>query len=639
MSSRFSLRFVSGDHEGEVHELEGPRVTLGRKPGNNLQINDSSVSGTHAELLIEEGGVTLRDRNSTNGTKVAGAPVEERQLAHGDELGFGSVRAVFLDAQFADGHEDDDEPDAVGSLSAAALQDSGKRSRSGLFIIIAAIPLLGGGAWFGLGMIEGEGGGSAKAVAFVEGDLLDGSGAFEGDSVDWINADTASVEFLNSSTAASTGSSGMQAVLVVDETASFESPSVTTRGGIGFVTQASFFVTQSSASADREVGARVGLRFSRSSDSMNTTAWSAVIESDADVSVEAVTPAGHDRVQVVVEAFTVGDVEEADHEPVGAVSVDDVSLVSSGSSKAAQEIGGYGFHLLGEPAQALCVTKISAVFVGGLEVKGAVLSGTLTVKGMDLTASQTGTLSLAVDSALVARGVASIGESGHQVHGAEFDREGVTSVLLGKGNDLVAVHWGTPCKVRARAEGEGMSLQVSLTDAAFSVQVDFAEERRHAGDLAYAARGAERLGQLGECLGAWAELLERYPYQEALVVEAEGVRGRLVQTGLLEIQEVRAEIERASFFRLVELYRSCRAQAASVGARYSGSEVETEALALVEVVESQLVLLEVELDADEVSRLQAIYAVLMASDSPRLASEVASYLESEFNGFEEGGGA
>jgi hypothetical protein len=116
------------------------------------------------------------------------------------------------------------------------------------------------------------------------------------------------------------------------------------------------------------------------------------------------------------------------------------------------------------------------------------------------------------------------------------------------------------------------------------------------------------------------------------------VRGRLVQAGLLELQEVRAEIERASFFRLVELYRSCRAQATSVGDRYAGSEVETEASVLVEAVDSELVLLEVDLDADEVSRLQAIHFVLKASDSPGLAGEVASYLESEFNESTDGGG-
>ena len=621
MSSRFSLRFVSGAHEGEQHELEGPRVTVGRKPGNSLQLQDSSVSGTHAELLIDDTGVTLRDRNSTNGTKVGGTPIDERALAHGDQISFGSLQAVLEDAEVG-GASGGEEPDAVGSLSAAALEDSGKRSRSGFLIVVAVILLLGAGAWFALGMVEGEGGGSALPVASVEGDLLEGSGSFEGELGAWMNEEAASVEFLDSRQAASTGLNGMLAELVAGERASLKSPSVTTRAGMKMIARAS-------ASADAAVGARLGLRFSRGGDAGGTVAWSAVIDGDEEVTVEAVTPAGYDSAEVILDARAAGD---------GSVSVDDASLTSAGTAQGAQELGGYGFHLLGEPDQSLCLTKISAVYLGGLEVDGASITGALTEKGMDLTASQAGALSLSVDAALIAKGVASIGASGHQVHGAEFEREGVTSVLLGEGNDLVAVHWESPCEVRGRSEGEGMSLEVSLQDSSCRVQVDFKEERVHAGDLAYAARGAEREGQLGDCLSSWAELLERYPYQEALVVEAEGVRGRLVQAGMLELQEVRAEIERASFFRLVELYRACRSQAAAVGERYKGSEVQAEADALVEAVEAELALLEVDLDAGEVSRLQAIHAVLKASESPRLASEVASYLESEFSASTDGGG-
>lgn len=596
-------------------------MTVGRKPGNSLRLEESSVSGTHAELLIEGGTVTLRDRNSTNGTKVGGSAIDERVLAHGDQVTFGSVQALFEDAEVG-GAASEAEADAVGSLSAAALEDSGKRSRSGFLIIVAVILLLGAGVWVGLGMLEGEGGGSALPVATVEGDLLDGSGAFEGESSAWTNDGAAAVEFFDSRQAAATGLNGMNAELISGEEARLLSPKVSTRAGTKMVARVS-------ADADAAVGARLGVRFSRGDGGQGTVAWSAVMDGSGEVMVEAVTPAGYDSAQVIIEARASGD---------GAVSVDDASLTSAGTGQAAQELGGYAFHLLGEPAQSVCLTKISALSFGGLEVEGATLTGALTEKGMDLSASQAGALSLSVDAALVSKGVASVGASGHQVHGAEFEREGVTSVLLGEGNDLVAIHWGSPAKVRARSEGEGMGLEVSLIDTSFRLQVDFKEERVHAGDLAYAARGAEREGQLGDCLGSWAELLERYPYQEALVVEAEGARGRLVQAGMLELQEVRAELERASFFRLVELYRACRSQAAAVGERYAGSEVQEEADALVEAVEAELTLLEVDLDAGEVSRLQAIHAVLKASDSPKLAGEVASYLESEFSAPADRGG-
>ena len=269
MSPRFSLRFVSGDRDGEIHELEGPRVALGRKPGNSLHIDDSSVSGTHAEFLIDEGTVTLRDRNSTNGTKVAGAAIDEHQLAHGDELSFGTVKAVFLDADIAASEKlasDAEESDAVGSLSAAVLEESGSRSRFGFLVVIAVVLLLSAAAWYGVSMFEPEGVGSFKPVVVVDGDLLKGSGSFEDESGTWTNDETASAEFISTSMAAATGQSGMQAVLVAGERARMESETVASRAGTRFEARARF-------SADVEAGARLGLLFSSGEGSLSSTAW------------------------------------------------------------------------------------------------------------------------------------------------------------------------------------------------------------------------------------------------------------------------------------------------------------------------------------------------------------------------------
>lgn len=624
MSSRFSLRFVSGDRAGEVYELLGPRVTIGRKPGNSLQIVDSSISGTHAEFLLMDGRVVLRDRNSTNGTKVAGVKVTEREVGHGDSITFGTVQLVIEDAEITtEAAEFEDEADGVASVGAAALAESGSGSRFGFLIVIAVVLLVGVVAWYGVGLIDSKGAGSAPSVAVVEGDLFDGDGSFEANLGSFSNDESASAEFLHTPAAAVTGAGGVRAVLVAGEHARIVSKEIATRSGTVFAARVSY-------GADAGTGARLGLVFTSASGAMQSTAWSGVFVGEGEAALlDCVTPPGHDRVQLLVAADATAD---------GSLSVDDASLVRAGSSSGALELGGFGFHLLGEPTQVLCITKVSTVLVSGLSVSGATLSGGLSETGMDFTAGSGGDLGLAVDGGLVERGVASLGEGGYRVHGATFDREDVTSVLLGSGTELIAIHWELPCKVRARAEGDGMRLEAALSEGAFRVQVDFAVERIHAGDLAYAARGAERDGHLGECLGNWAELLERYPYQQALVVEAEGARGRLVQEGLLALQGVRAEIERASFFRLVELYRSCRDRAKAVGARYAGSEVETEALDLVAAVEVELVGLEVDLDADEVTRLRSIHAVLLASDAPRLADEVAEYLGTEFGAGVEGGG-
>ena len=80
-----------------THELVENRLTIGRLSDNDLQLDDASVSGRHAEIVIEDGGAILRDLNSTNGTQLQGAPLTgEHPLHEGDEIYLGNVRAVFM---------------------------------------------------------------------------------------------------------------------------------------------------------------------------------------------------------------------------------------------------------------------------------------------------------------------------------------------------------------------------------------------------------------------------------------------------------------------------------------------------------------------------------------------------------------
>jgi hypothetical protein len=208
-------------------------------------------------------------------------------------------------------------------------------------------------------------------------------------------------------------------------------------------------------------------------------------------------------------------------------------------------------------------------------------------------------------------------------------------VLLGKDRDLVALRFDAPVDLRGVEEGGGVRLRAELdSSSAFAIQLDFSGEREQANTLAYEARQAERADDLGACLAAWARLLAEFPFEEALVAEAENATGRLVQAGMVELTEVRAEFERARFFRLVDLYRQCRDRARAIGGRFEGSEVEAAAERLVGEVHLALGTLETDLFQDEIARLRAIREMLAASESPRLAAEVGSYLEKRFGASE-----
>ena len=76
-----------------THGLGGHGVTLGRSPGIDVVVDDVYVSDEHAQILPDDGGWSIRDLGSTNGTYLNGAKVTRpTPLAAGDELRLGKTR-------------------------------------------------------------------------------------------------------------------------------------------------------------------------------------------------------------------------------------------------------------------------------------------------------------------------------------------------------------------------------------------------------------------------------------------------------------------------------------------------------------------------------------------------------------------
>jgi len=88
------LLAVNGPLKESVFVLPVQEVTIGRDPGNQLCINDPSVSRRHCVLSRNDQGVSIRDLDSRNGTQVNGVSIKKQLLRHGDQLGIGD--SVFL---------------------------------------------------------------------------------------------------------------------------------------------------------------------------------------------------------------------------------------------------------------------------------------------------------------------------------------------------------------------------------------------------------------------------------------------------------------------------------------------------------------------------------------------------------------
>jgi len=71
-------------------------ATIGRVPGCDLVLDDSTVSKHHARIHCDAGPL-IEDMNSTNGTYVNGRPVDgPTALRRGDRIGLGAAKIVFL---------------------------------------------------------------------------------------------------------------------------------------------------------------------------------------------------------------------------------------------------------------------------------------------------------------------------------------------------------------------------------------------------------------------------------------------------------------------------------------------------------------------------------------------------------------
>ena len=77
--------------------LTKERTTLGRRPYNDVVIDNLAVSGEHALLHLTDGDVEIEDLNSTNGTHVNGKPIKRQKLRNGDTVELGRYKIRYID--------------------------------------------------------------------------------------------------------------------------------------------------------------------------------------------------------------------------------------------------------------------------------------------------------------------------------------------------------------------------------------------------------------------------------------------------------------------------------------------------------------------------------------------------------------
>ncbi len=77
-------------------QLTKDKTSLGRRPYNDIVIDNLAVSGEHAVLQMAGSEVFLEDLNSTNGTYVNGKAIKKHQLQNGDAIEIGKYKIKFV---------------------------------------------------------------------------------------------------------------------------------------------------------------------------------------------------------------------------------------------------------------------------------------------------------------------------------------------------------------------------------------------------------------------------------------------------------------------------------------------------------------------------------------------------------------
>lgn len=77
-------------------QITKDKTTLGRRPYNDIVIDNLAVSGEHAVLQMVMADVFIEDLNSTNGTYINGKAVKKQLLSNNDTVEIGKYKIKFV---------------------------------------------------------------------------------------------------------------------------------------------------------------------------------------------------------------------------------------------------------------------------------------------------------------------------------------------------------------------------------------------------------------------------------------------------------------------------------------------------------------------------------------------------------------
>ncbi|MDP2240184.1 MAG: FHA domain-containing protein [Burkholderiales bacterium] len=108
--------------------LDKERVTIGRKPQNDIQIENLAVSSEHACIVTILNDSFLEDLGSTNGTLVNGNPIKKHILQNNDVIEVGKYKLKYIADMPGAGQATPDDFEKTMVLRSPAAKPAGPKS-------------------------------------------------------------------------------------------------------------------------------------------------------------------------------------------------------------------------------------------------------------------------------------------------------------------------------------------------------------------------------------------------------------------------------------------------------------------------------------------------------------------------------
>lgn len=89
------LKIMSGALKGQKYEIDRDEVVIGRAAENAVPVSDPAISSKHCMIVRDGRKFTLKDLDSTNGTRLNAVNITDHRLSPKDVITVGSIEIMF----------------------------------------------------------------------------------------------------------------------------------------------------------------------------------------------------------------------------------------------------------------------------------------------------------------------------------------------------------------------------------------------------------------------------------------------------------------------------------------------------------------------------------------------------------------